>query len=222
MKMMLSTHPVGWAHEENPMIERSAVMADRYRGGETMNEIGAAFGITRERVRQILRRMGISAAEGGAAVIAKMRAAGKASMKAAEDEQRCRERYGIGYQDFLAIPDAARCAYVRQRSNAAARFIGWEFNLSTWWAVWNASGRWDERGLYVMARHGDQGPYSPENVRICNRAENSREARAHDRRTTAAQERRERIQKLKALGLSNAQIAERLGIATVTVWKACK
>ncbi len=37
---------------------REKLMRDRYLGGETLEAIGQAFGVTRERVRQILRRTG--------------------------------------------------------------------------------------------------------------------------------------------------------------------
>jgi hypothetical protein len=50
-----------------PMEEcRERAIAARYKGGETLEQIGSSYGITRERVRQILHSLGIprrSAAE---------------------------------------------------------------------------------------------------------------------------------------------------------------
>lgn len=40
--------------------DRAAEMARRYLGGETLETIGKAFGVTRERVRQILRKTGVA------------------------------------------------------------------------------------------------------------------------------------------------------------------
>lgn len=39
--------------------ERSVAMARLYRGGKTLEEIGVEYGVTRERVRQILRKIGV-------------------------------------------------------------------------------------------------------------------------------------------------------------------
>ena len=70
--------------------------------------------------------------------------------------------------------------YHQQKSKAAMRSreqvakglppIDWQFTFETWWPVWEASGLWKKRGCrrgqYVMARHGDTGPYNPDNVSI--------------------------------------------------------
>jgi hypothetical protein len=70
--------------------------------------------------------------------------------------------------------------YHQQKSSAAKRDrearakglpgIEWLFTFERWWAVWEASGKWEQRGCrrgeYVMARHGDTGPYAPDNVSI--------------------------------------------------------
>ena len=54
--------------------------------------------------------------------------------------------------------------------------IGWEFTFDSWLEVWLQSGKLDQRGTheggYVMARKGDIGPYSPDNVDIILHSEN--------------------------------------------------
>jgi hypothetical protein len=60
-------------------------------------------------------------------------------------------------------------AFIQQRNNAKRRGIGWELKLWDWWMIWQDSGHWDERGKgngFVMARKGDVGPYSKDNVFI--------------------------------------------------------
>jgi DNA-directed RNA polymerase sigma subunit (sigma70/sigma32) len=47
-------------------LEREAVICDLYREGKTLQEVGDVFGLTRERVRQILRRAGVPTEAGGA------------------------------------------------------------------------------------------------------------------------------------------------------------
>lgn len=58
-----------------------------------------------------------------------------------------------------------------------ARKIEWLFTFDTWWKMWKPY--WDRRGTACndlqMCRHGDSGPYSPENVRIDTCANNARE-----------------------------------------------
>lgn len=67
--------------------------------------------------------------------------------------------------------------YAMHKKNAEIRGIPWEFTFETWWAVWEDSGKWAERGRggYMMCRFGDTGPYSPTNVRIDTVVSNARE-----------------------------------------------
>ena len=64
----------------------------------------------------------------------------------------------------------ARKAYFDHFRSAKSRGIPWHFTFEIWWKVWQESGRWAQRGNlkghFVMARRGDVGPYSIENVRI--------------------------------------------------------
>ena len=43
--------------------QRDAAMVERYSDGETLDAIGQSFGITRERVRQIIAKVGGTNAE---------------------------------------------------------------------------------------------------------------------------------------------------------------
>ena len=43
--------------------QRDAAMVARYSDGETLDAIGQSFGITRERVRQIITKVGGTSAE---------------------------------------------------------------------------------------------------------------------------------------------------------------
>lgn len=67
--------------------------------------------------------------------------------------------------------------YNIQKQSAKARGIGWNFTFETWWAVWEASGKWEKRGCragqYVMGRHGDSGIYEPDNVSIIEASQNN-------------------------------------------------
>jgi hypothetical protein len=65
-------------------------------------------------------------------------------------------------------------AFRQQRNNARRCGIGWELTLWQWWSIWQASGKWPERGRvgYWMCRHDKARPFTVDNVFIC---------RAHER-----------------------------------------
>lgn len=70
-------------------------------------------------------------------------------------------------------------AYSSQRQSAKTRSIEWQFTFKEWVDVWEASGKLSLRGVgrgrYVMARHGDEGPYHKSNVSIVLATINSRD-----------------------------------------------
>lgn len=84
------------------------------------------------------------------------------------------------------VPLTPKKAYSNQLSMARKRGIEWLLTFDEWWEIWAQSGKWEQRGRhkggYVMARYGDVGPYSRENVRIITNKENCLEARAHAQR----------------------------------------
>ena len=63
-----------------------------------------------------------------------------------------------------------KSAYRVQKARAKGRGIGWEFTFETWISFWLSSGKLEQRGcgkgLYVMSRFGDVGPYHPGNVEV--------------------------------------------------------
>lgn len=69
-----------------------------------------------------------------------------------------------------------RQAFRAHLNNAKRRGIPFLFDFETWWAWWQVDDRWAQRGrtaeALVMARVGDLGPYSPENVYVATQARN--------------------------------------------------
>lgn len=55
-----------------------------------------------------------------------------------------------------------------QRGKAKQRGIDWQLTFEEWLGIWEKSGKFELRGRqsgnYVMARFGDVGPYSVDNV----------------------------------------------------------
>ena len=75
--------------------------------------------------------------------------------------------------------------YIQQKCQADQRKIDWLFTFESWWKMWEESGKWEQRGRksgqYCMARKGDIGPYSPENVDIILVTKNSSDAHSNGR-----------------------------------------
>jgi hypothetical protein len=85
-----------------------------------------------------------------------------------------------GYKKRDEVGSRTR-AYTNQRRNAKWRGIGWEMTFPEWCAIWDASGRSDQKGSskadhYQMARHGDTGPYKVGNVSIQTKSQNGSDA----------------------------------------------
>jgi hypothetical protein len=152
-------------------------MAEMYRQGVTLVQIGEKFGMTRERVRQILRAIDVYKTDGGAAV---RRAAKQAAKRRAKDVAYL-SRHGVDYATYRhLVAIGATRPFQQQRSNARARGIDWKLTLGDWWSIWERSGKWEGRGRteldYVMSRINDAGPYALGNVHIQTCQENSRDA----------------------------------------------
>lgn len=177
------------------LVPKSAlpVIARRYRAGETLELIAKTYGVSRERIRQLLKPLGLNRMNGGNSIrAAKMVANVRAAREAAFFERHgcTREQFravcGNGYtrrDDYYRTPHGA---YISQRNNAKNRGIAWNFKFWGWWQVWELSGKWAERGRghgYCMARIGDTGPYSPDNVHIVTGPNNVAEYYERERAT---------------------------------------
>lgn len=158
--------------------QRAADMRLRYENGETLEAIGARYGVTRERVRQILTgRFGTRAKDGGQSEISRRK---RREFQKKRDGRSMR-MWGCCYRDYHRIlkhPDKPTYAYWAQRKNAIHRKIGWELNLWQWWRLWEQSGHWNERGNgkgYCMCRLNDVGPYAVDNVYIATGTDNMKD-----------------------------------------------
>jgi len=74
-------------------------------------------------------------------------------------------------------------AFLRQRWRAThTRGLEWKLTFEEWWSIWEASGRWEQRGRtkdkYVMSRKNDCGAYEVGNVFIQLAGDNVSQARS--------------------------------------------
>ncbi len=146
-----------------------------YSRGKTLQELGDEFGLTRERVRQIIARFG--KIEGGVTI----RSRRKVALDEAKRDVHCLEKRGCTWKQYVALRAMRRPtrAFSQQRRNASDRGIRWELTLWEWWCIWKESGHWEERGrdggAYVMCRFGDVGPYAVDNIYIATSNQNGRD-----------------------------------------------
>lgn len=79
--------------------------------------------------------------------------------------------FGLSMVEVGASKDATPLrAYQHQRFAAESRRgIPFRLTIWEWWGIWQASGKWPERGVgrgYMMCRKGDKGAYEAGNVYI--------------------------------------------------------
>lgn len=170
--------------------DRNIAIKEMYRRGMTLEAIGGVFGITRERVRQVVNwYFGLEREDGGQAIQSLLKARDRSEKLAKEAEVRLQKqiaKWGMTKAEIAAVSDLPRSDHrhpVRrfecQRKNAKVRGISWQLSFKQWWDIWQQSGHWEQRGRgqgYVMARYGDSDGYSVDNVYICTGAQNSKDS----------------------------------------------
>ncbi|MFA6204179.1 MAG: hypothetical protein WC710_13465 [Gallionella sp.] len=149
------------------------LVSSLYEAGNAGTAISTMLGISATRVYQLLRKSGVKIRPQAF----KVDPSTKAELVASIRNRKEFENFGCSKSDMKQIQIAYSFAgkdplslYHDQKYKAMLRGIAWEFNFKTWMDVWIESGCWFQRGKrrgeYVMSRRLDQGPYSPENVKI--------------------------------------------------------
>lgn len=165
-------------------VARAEKMSSMYRQGLTLEKIGQHFGITRERVRQIIARVGVTRDDR-----LKKPITTEADRKARLDANSM-ARWGIPYDEKKRRrADGTILAFTNQRNAAKGRRIFWSLKFVDWLAVWEASGKMHLRGRgvgrYVMSRVKDEGGYVLGNVHIQLSTENNSQGLAKCRANRA-------------------------------------
>lgn len=163
--------------QPKPVSEPHLQAASMFRQGLTLAKIGQQFGVTRERIRQILAKQGIRAVEGGCSI----RTQEKRARKSDDAEARSQLKYGLSKAQVAEYRKQGLVfAYRNQCRSASSRGIEFSLSFKQWILIWEASGKLDLRGRgigkYVMSRIRDDGGYEIGNVHIQLATQNSREA----------------------------------------------
>ena len=155
---------------------------------KTLSDIGLIYNISRERVRQVLKKLGVDQEIGGRGL--KKYLNHKDDIKPYRREQQCMNWYGCSIEIRNSFGDCnvkgtLAYTYKTQKNNSLNhRKIPFELTLPEWYEIWKESGHFHERGIgsgkYVMARIADMGSYTKDNVKIITHNENSRESREMD------------------------------------------
>lgn len=160
--------------------EKVAKMAEMYRQGLTLADIGRQYNCSREYVRQLLAAAGVTAADGGQAVRSRMvNSATISKQRLAQAKQEAKR--GVPYELLRELQACgATRAYTRHCQSSRKRGIEFKLTLAQWWAIWQASGKFHLRGTgrgkYCMSRIRDDGAYELGNVHIQLNEANGREA----------------------------------------------
>jgi len=164
-----------------------ASMCDLYRSGLTLQQIGDRYGVSRERVRQVIVAVGVTSRDGGAKARAKKRAQRKRAIADQKHDAKAFAVFGCDYATAKRLNNGRApwthgsigAQYGSQRRNAQTRAIPWLITFPEWMAIWRDSGHLDDRGrgrdLYCMARYHDKGGYEVGNVYIATIAQNVRD-----------------------------------------------
>lgn len=172
--------PETWKRpSEEEVMSRTERMTEMFKAGDTQQKIAEEFGISRERVRQLLKKAGLTGKDGGQHVSAQAR---REERKLKKDQMTmawlgCTEEQHRAVRELGSAMMAAGApngrvpmnAYNSQRFNARKRGVAWNMTFWEWWTIWQESGKWEQRGRgqgYVMCRKGDCGAYEVGNVFI--------------------------------------------------------
>ena len=166
---------------------RHAAIAESFKAGTTTVQLAEQYGVSRQRIQQILKRQGITRSFGGVSV----RKRNRVAIRLAAKNRYYLEKYGMTWPLYRSLRVLGKTAlkaglksssrtplgaFFSQRRNAAKREIEWNLSLGEWWNIWKESGKWNARGRhvgqYVMARKGDTGPYAIGNVEIITASQN--------------------------------------------------
>lgn len=162
--------------EPKESVFRSEQIKAMYVQGITLEAIGQKFNITRERVRQILRKIDVSRESGGST----LRDEVKRDRKRKSIDAKYLAAHGVTKERYNEIRSTGILkSYREQKRNAFNRGIGFNLNLEQWFSIWTTSGKLEHRGRghgkYVMSRINDAGSYEIGNVYIQLADENNRE-----------------------------------------------
>ena len=155
-------------------------LIERFRRGETMQELAARCGVTRAAIGKLLKKRGLTRKDGGSVggAIPQGRREQRKAVVQRRVETRVFQTYGLPARRMAEIVARAKVLNGKDPRKAfryhfnCMRLIGveWAMSFAEWWQIWEQSGKWAQRGrgpgYYVMARKDCAKPVTRDNVCI--------------------------------------------------------
>lgn len=158
--------------------QKHNTIIELFKQGKSPAQIAEGFGVSRQRISQILKTRGVKSAEGGRAV----RAARKLSANAEARIARHVQKFGCTPEQLATTLTGCGSkppyhSFNQQRNHALRRGVPFRLTFWEWWCIWLDSGKWEKRGRsdssFCMCRIGDEGAYESGNVYIASVIHNS-------------------------------------------------
>jgi hypothetical protein len=157
--------------------------------GQTLEEIGVAYNLSRARVHQILKKVGVDTKNGGAALRIKKKAQ-EAEKDRLDVESEKAEKFGLSLKEFLKLkeengngiymndPDSVFYGYMMFKRNQQRHYPDIPFNLSfsEWLDLWKKSGLERNKSNWMIRKDRDK-PFEKKNMKIVPSSEAIRLAR---------------------------------------------
>lgn len=149
----------------------------------TLKDLGDAYGITRERVRQVLKRQGITSDDAARSAMREARNEALEELRTARRDKLTERVYGCGLDKALTLngghplrEHGTRSHYYLQRRVNVARHEGWDqwqLTFPEWAALWAGKplGSRHGPGSYVVHRIDKTKPWTIDNVTLMRRDE---------------------------------------------------
>jgi hypothetical protein len=169
--------------EIDDMVKRCTVQ------GQTLEEIGAVYHLSRARVHQILKKAGVDTKAGGAALRLKKKAESAEKERLVGEAEKA-EKFGLTLKDFLKLkeengngiymndPDSVFYGYMMFKRNQQRHYPDIPFNLSfsEWLDLWKKSGLERNKSNWMIRKDRDK-PFEKKNMKIVPSSEAIRLAR---------------------------------------------
>lgn len=161
--------------------QRAHDMAIRYSAGESLQSIALGYNISRERVRQIIKRLGLNGSNSGRRPNIHAEAVRKQVKREEQRRMIKKERLESRYHCECELVEKLRNVYPSGNKNPIDRFlmlganckrrnIYFDLTLAQWWSVWDQSGKWPEcgvgKGKYAMVPIDRGLGYTEGNIEI--------------------------------------------------------
>jgi hypothetical protein len=146
--------------------------------GQTLEEIGAAYHLSRARVHQILKKAGVDTKNGGAALRLKKKAVVVEQERTAQETEKA-EKFGLTLREFQKLkkengngiymndPNSVFYGFMMFKRNQMRHYPDIPFNLSfsEWLDLWKKSGLERNKSNWMIRKDRDK-PFEKKNMKI--------------------------------------------------------